>query len=192
MFSKLSKALVVWFTFLYLWSTGFMIAGYVPFVLADPSLTFMFKEKILKIGEDKPLVLFFNPGGNIRAFDITIKALELTRTSFVLAGPCYSACTFFTIMKDRPNVCATNNAMLHFHRARWFPGDNFNMTPILEGDEATQETIEYFYPKEVQDWIASQGGLPNDPDAWLSVSAVKFFKPCEKTLEDYKKLLPKK
>jgi len=186
MFSTLTKALITWISLLYLFSVVTFISGYIPPILADQALTFIFEKKILSIGE-RPLTLFFNPGGSVKAFDATIKALEITNTSFQLAGPCYSACTFFTKLADRSNVCATPNAMLYFHRARYFPGMDLNQRPILENDEDTAKTINHFYPPKVQEWIKKKGGLPTDPDAWLQVSAMEFFKPCKATLEELQK-----
>lgn len=119
------------------------------------------------------------PGGSVDAYLTTVKLLDFLDKPVFVGGDCWSACTFFTRLKDKDNVCATKTAMLHFHSFRFF--DRKGQVRMI--DPAEWERIKtYYLPKDVLDWIDSQGGLPKDINGWLSVPATKFFKECKDPL----------
>jgi hypothetical protein len=169
---------------LYFWIAAYMISNLLGLgtsyaletFTAEPVISKYVYNKII-FNPNAKLKILFSPGGEVNAHRTIVNVMWFLRRPVMIVGPCYSACTFFTRLESIKGSCASPTATLYFHRARTMTEDGQVIS--LADDQYTKEMMKW-YPKDVQDWIISQGGLPKyDPAAWLEVPAVKFFKPCD-------------
>lgn len=101
-----------------------------------------------------------SPGGRVDQFLSAVDLAKLNGAEVRIGGYCASACTLFLSLEGQ--VCVEADARLGFHAPYW---------PKLEGVRFYQDDSnkEFFarYPKKIQDWINSKGGL-RPPMIWLS------------------------
>lgn len=116
---------------------------------------------ILFIGATSPALadirILGSPGGEVGSF---LKLFELLRESgerIIIDGPCYSACTLVLSTIPKQRICVTSRAVLGFHGARLVDreGNVYNAPRDLNA------AVTEVYPRPVQQWIASRGGLTN-------------------------------
>lgn len=122
------------------------------------------------IGDGKPLVIEYSPGGSVYAFINKGLHLLFERTPIIVDGPCASACTLLVDVA-RDDVCLTTNAILMYHKMSW------------TDDKGVKHSAELNYETPgLNEYILSRGGLP-EPDANLMEvpfeQAKQFYKPCK-------------
>lgn len=103
-----------------------------------------------KINTKIEKVVFYDPGGVIGTRLREIDRLRAEGKRVRIMGRCESACTLYLIM---PNTCIGQGADFRFHQA-W---DHRRQ----RADSATKLMF-MLYPKRIQDWITSKGGLGPD------------------------------
>lgn len=93
-------------------------------------------------------------GGNIGAYWSRYVAARDANEQVIIDGKCSSACTLVLGIVPARRICVTKNAVLGFHAA-WRPGFlGFHVT-----NAPATRTLLGFYPPEIQEWIARNGGL---------------------------------
>lgn len=96
-----------------------------------------------------------SPGGIIDHFIRIRDDFVRDGTRVHISGYCASACTLFLSV---PNACVYKNTRLGFHA----PFVSVGGIPIrIYIDSMTKEFLQQ-YPKAIQDWIKSKGGLKPD------------------------------
>ncbi|HET6376998.1 MAG TPA: hypothetical protein VFG05_01610 [Methylocella sp.] len=118
-----------------------------------------------------PYVIHADPGGMIEYYIEERAELEHQGRQIVIDGMCASACT---ILAMSPNACATDRAVLGFHRASFDP----------DGAEASPRGTAYLekaYTPGIRSWLRSRGGL-TPIMKWLSGRDLfRFVRRCEDT-----------
>lgn len=93
-------------------------------------------------------------GGNIGAYWSRYMAARDANEQVIIDGKCSSACTLVLGIVPARRICVTKNAVLGFHAA-WRPGFlGFHVT-----NAPATRTLLSFYPPEIREWIARNGGL---------------------------------
>lgn len=90
-----------------------------------------------------------NPGGAVVAFIAAAFDILEHKTPVRIIGECASACTMFAD-KARPYVCVTQDTVMRFHAAS-----------KVEHGHVT-ERLDVSYSDDLQAWINSRGGLPEE------------------------------
>ena len=116
-----------------------------------------------------PYVIHADPGGVIEYYIEQRAELEYEGRKIIIDGMCGSACT---ILAMSPNACATERAVLGFHRAS-FDGAGFDPSP------RGTAYLESVYKPGLRAWLKRHGGL-TPFIKWLSGRELfKFVRRCE-------------
>jgi len=97
------------------------------------------------------VVIKDNPGGSLIAFLLQGEEYRSLGARLVVDGACNSACTLYMRL---PNICITPKASFGFHAPRYAMGS--------KAGELAPDATRYMmkvYPKWVQTWVTSNGGL---------------------------------
>ena len=96
-----------------------------------------------------------DPGGEITAYLRKFYDMRDTGERLVVDGPCLSACTLFTALLPRQQVCVTPRAILGFHAASYYDDASRSLVPTRAGSRLVLR----LYPPAIRNWIARHGGL---------------------------------
>jgi len=96
-----------------------------------------------------------DPGGEITAYLRKFYDMRDTGERLVVDGPCLSACTLFTALLPREQVCVTPRAILGFHAASYYDDASRSLVPTRAGSRLVMR----LYPPAIRNWIARHGGL---------------------------------
>jgi hypothetical protein len=94
-------------------------------------------------------------GGEVSRYLRKYEAIRDSGERLVIDGPCLSACTLFTALVPRDQVCVTRRAVLGFHAASYYDDARRSLVPTRAG---TQLVLR-LYPAEIRGWIDRHGGL---------------------------------
>jgi hypothetical protein len=94
-------------------------------------------------------------GGEVSRYLRRYEAIRDSGERLVIDGPCLSACTLFTALVPRDQVCVTRRAVLGFHAASYYDDARRSLVPTRAG---TQLVLR-LYPAEIRGWIERHGGL---------------------------------
>jgi hypothetical protein len=94
-------------------------------------------------------------GGEVSRYLRRYEAIRDSGERLVIDGPCLSACTLFTGLVPRDQVCVTRRAVLGFHAASYYDDARRSLVPTRAG---TQLVLR-LYPAEIRGWIDRHGGL---------------------------------
>lgn len=121
------------------------------------------------IGNGRPLVIEYSPGGSVIAFAMKAGYLIFNKIPVIVDGPCMSACTILIDM-DRANVCLTSNAVFGYHQA------------FYEDEEGTYHYFPIpFETPGLNKFLDAHGGEPADHLTILAVPfefMKQFYRPC--------------
>jgi len=96
-----------------------------------------------------------DPGGEVNAYLVRFQEMRDSGERLVIDGPCLSACTLFTAVLPRSQVCVTPRAVLGFHAASYYDDASRVMVPTRRGTQL----IMRLYPPPIRNWIERHGGL---------------------------------
>jgi hypothetical protein len=106
-------------------------------------------------GKTAPVVLITDDeGGNIGEYWARFVAIRDAGEQVEIDGKCFSACTMVLGIVPQNRICVTENALLGFHAA-YRPG----LLGFKVINEPATRTLLSFYPDQIRQWIASNGGL---------------------------------
>jgi len=94
-------------------------------------------------------------GGEVSRYLRRYEAIRDSGERLVIDGPCLSACTLFTALVPRDQVCVTRRAVLGFHAASYYDDARRSLVPTRAG---TQLVLR-LYPADIRGWIDRHGGL---------------------------------
>jgi hypothetical protein len=119
------------------------------------------------VGEGRPVVIEFSPGGSVVEFRLKGLAFAWRKVQVVVDGPCLSACTLLVDL-DRANVCLTTQAILGYHQSFWDDPSGRHYSPL------TYET------PGLNAYLMSRGGEPKDDLMLMPFDqAQQFYHPCK-------------
>lgn len=96
-----------------------------------------------------------DPGGEITAYLAKFREIRASGERLVIDGPCLSACTLFTALLPRSQVCITPRAVLGFHAASYYDDARRSLVPTRAGTKLVMR----LYPPKIRSWIERHGGL---------------------------------
>ena len=96
-----------------------------------------------------------DPGGEKTAYLQKYQDMRSSGERLVIDGPCLSACTLFTGVLPRNQVCITRRAVLGFHAASYFDDTSRSLVPTRAGTRLVMR----LYPPVIRAWIVRHGGL---------------------------------
>jgi len=96
-----------------------------------------------------------DPGGEIAAYVAKFQAMRVSGEHLTIDGPCLSACTLFTAILRRNQVCVTPRAILGFHAASYYDDASRSLVPTRAGTRLVMR----LYPPAIRSWIDRHGGL---------------------------------
>jgi len=96
-----------------------------------------------------------DPGGEIVSYLNKFRQMRVTGERLVIDGPCLSACTLFTGLLPRDQVCITRRAVLGFHAASYYDDIRRSLVPTRAGTRLVMR----LYPQAIRNWIERHGGL---------------------------------
>lgn len=105
--------------------------------------------------QGNPVVIQQSRGGRVDQFDAEIAYIRSTGKQVILDGYCASACTMILSV---PTLCATDRALLGFHKA-WQPGPGPG--GHIEAPQGTAMMKAKWRPYVFQ-WLRHVGGLTAD------------------------------
>ncbi|ESZ33860.1 hypothetical protein [Mesorhizobium sp. L2C067A000] len=94
-----------------------------------------------------------SPGGYVDDFLAVREILRKQNLTLKIVGECDSACTLFT---DLPKACVYPTTKLGFHRPFYLENGKKVFNDVYDVWFTKQ------YPKKIQSWLASRGGLQAD------------------------------
>src|SRR5208282_5597194 len=94
-------------------------------------------------------------GGEISAYLRKFHDMRVSGERLVIDGPCLSACTLFTALIPRDQVCVTRRAVLGCHAASYYDDTRRSLVPTRAGTRL----IMRINPPQIRSWIARHGGL---------------------------------
>lgn len=94
---------------------------------------------------------YWNPGGMVGEFYKNYSKGRRDGTTYVIDGPCISACTFALYLLPKEQVCATDYATFGFHSA-WYEEDG-----KMKFDADFTTLIFNSYPAELQQMLRKRG-----------------------------------
>ena len=74
-----------------------------------------------------------DPGGEVNAYLRKFHDIRASGERLVIDGPCLSACTLFTALIPRNQVCVTRRAVLGFHAASYYDDARRSLVPTRAG-----------------------------------------------------------
>jgi hypothetical protein len=114
-------------------------------------------------------------GGEVSSYIHKFETIRDSGERLVIDGPCLSACTLFTALVPRDQVCVTRRAVLGFHAATLYDSARRTLVPTRKG---TSLVIQ-LYPPEIRDWIARHGGLTPTIIMMRGRDLAALFKTCQ-------------
>lgn len=96
-----------------------------------------------------------DPGGEVNAYLRKFHDIRASGERLVIDGPCLSACTLFTALIPRNQVCVTRRAVLGFHAASYYDDARRSLVPTRAGTGLVMR----IYPPQIRSWIVRHGGL---------------------------------
>jgi hypothetical protein len=94
-------------------------------------------------------------GGEVSSYLRKYEGMRASGVHLVIDGPCLSACTLFTAVIPRNQVCVTQRAMLGFHAASYYDDVSRSLVPTRTGTRLVMRA----YPPPIRSWIERHGGL---------------------------------
>jgi hypothetical protein len=94
-------------------------------------------------------------GGEVSSYIHKFEKIRDSGEHLIIDGQCLSACTLFTAIVPRDQVCVTKRAALGFHAASVYDSARRTFVPTRKGTLLVAK----LYPPEIQEWIVSHGGL---------------------------------
>ncbi len=94
-------------------------------------------------------------GGEVNAYLRKFHDIRASGERLVIDGPCLSACTLFTALIPRNQVCVTRRAVLGFHAASYYDDARRSLVPTRAGTGLVMR----IYPPQIRSWIVRHGGL---------------------------------
>jgi len=94
-------------------------------------------------------------GGEVSSYLRKYEAMRESGEHLVIDGPCLSACTLFTAVLARNQVCVTRRAVLGFHAASYYDDARRSLVPTRTGTRLVMRA----YPPAIRNWIERHGGL---------------------------------
>ncbi len=127
--------------------------------------------------DDRTIYVRYDPGGDLGLYQVKAQVAKELKLNVVIDGVCASACT---LLINLPNsqLCVTERARLHFHRARL-------QKPIRNGRKILRDANRMMlasYPAGVRQWIAQRGGLTDRMLKMDSADVSRFFRRCGKPM----------
>ncbi|HKM88045.1 MAG TPA: hypothetical protein VJX48_05530 [Xanthobacteraceae bacterium] len=96
-----------------------------------------------------------DPGGEVSSYLRKFQDMRASGERLVIDGPCLSACTLFTALIPRNQVCVTRRAVLGFHAASYYDDARRSLVPTRVGTRLVMR----LYPPQIRSWILRHGGL---------------------------------
>jgi hypothetical protein len=96
-----------------------------------------------------------DPGGEITSYLSKFEDMRASGERLIIDGPCLSACTLFTALLPRAQVCVTRRAILGFHAASYYDDARRSLVPTRAGTRLVMR----LYPPRIRSWIERHGGL---------------------------------
>ena len=113
-------------------------------------------------------------GGIIGAYWSRYSALRDMGERVVIDGVCSSACTLVLGIIPQDRICVTKNAQLGFHVA-WRP----SFLGIKVINEPATRTLLSFYPIQIREWIARNGGLSSETIYLSGRELLALYRECQ-------------
>ncbi len=110
-------------------------------------------------------------GGDVDAFAAKYQQIRESGRKVEIDGPCVSACTIVASL-PHDQVCVTPRAELGVHLA----SDSDDQVDLQYTDWAVKK----YYPKALQDWIKTHGGLQEEPKFVKGRDLLAIFNACKK------------
>lgn len=124
-------------------------------------------------GNDRTLYIRDDRGGDVGLYRVKAQVARELDLKVVIDGVCASACTLLAGL-PASQVCATDRARLHFHRARL-------ARPMKNGSamlrRANAEILDS-YPPGIRRWIGQRGGLADRILKMPPAEVARFLPPC--------------
>lgn len=116
-------------------------------------------------------------GGDVEEFAAKYDQIRVSGRKVEIDGLCVSACTIVaSLPKDQ--VCVTPHAALGVHLAS-DADDRVNI-------QYTDWAVKKYYPKALQDWIETHGGLQEEPKFVRGNDLLAIFNVCKKGTEAFR------
>lgn len=115
-------------------------------------------------------------GGDVALYRIKAKVATELGIRIVIDGLCASACTLLTGV-PYGQVCVTDRARLHFHKARLAKPHERGETLL----RVVNDEIFDSYPPGIRDWITRHGGLSDRMLRMGPSEVARHFQPCRET-----------
>ena len=96
-----------------------------------------------------------NSGGEVTLYIDMFEEMRASGERLIIDGPCLSACTLFTAILPRRQVCITRRAVLGFHAASYYDDARHSLVPTRAGTRLVMR----LYPPQIHRWIERHGGL---------------------------------
>ncbi|MGB6537683.1 MAG: hypothetical protein WBF58_17170 [Xanthobacteraceae bacterium] len=110
-------------------------------------------------------------GGDVDAFAARYEQIRQSGRKVEVDGPCVSACTIVASL-PHDQVCVTPKAELGVHLA----SDSDDRVDVQYTDWAVKK----YYPKALQEWIKTHGGLQEAPKFVKGRDLLAIFNACKK------------
>jgi hypothetical protein len=137
--------------------------------LALASLAFSPAPAEAQVSPDtRTMLVATGPGGNVIDFARRVSSARLGGHWVAFSGRCESACTLFLSL-PATSTCITPGTSFTFHRP-YGATEDFNSWAA--------DFMLTNYPGWVRNWIASQGGLTDQPLRMDYAYAARFIPPC--------------
>lgn len=127
--------------------------------------------------DDRTIYISHDAGGDLGLYQVKAKVARELNLKVVIDGVCASACTML-IGLPSSQVCATDRARLHFHKARL-------AKTVANGRRVLSEANRMMlasYPSGVRRWIESHGGLTNRMLRMGSADVLRFMRRCDRAM----------
>ena len=129
------------------------------------------------LADDRTIYISHDPGGDLGLYQVKAQVAREMNLKVVIDGVCASACTLL-IGLPSSQVCVTDRARLHFHKARL-------KRQIANGRNILRKANHMMlasYPAGVQNWIQRNGGLTDRMLRMDSADVLRFFRRCDRNM----------
>ena len=114
-------------------------------------------------------------GGEVTRYIHKFETIRDSGERLIIDGQCLSACTLFTAIVPRDQVCVTRRAVLGFHAATVYDSARRTLVPTRKGTSLVVQ----LYPPEIREWIARHGGLTPTIIMMRGRELAALYKPCQ-------------
>jgi len=115
-----------------------------------------------------------NSGGEVTLYIDMFEEMRASGERLIIDGPCLSACTLFTAILPRRQVCITRRAVLGFHAASYYDDARHSLVPTRAGTRLVMR----LYPPQIHRWIERHGGLTTNIIAMRSRELAELYNSC--------------